>query len=415
MFLFLILLFALYKISNAGALHSLLHDQHSRDASKEKRQILNQMKRVHSTASNNFSWLKRPFDEGFTGQRIECFIGRLRAVENSTLANNLFLSASFFLILLILGSKIILQNSNWEGLIIYLIALRYSASTMRTISRSLTSVNRFYPQIRNYFRFINKVTPVETTVDVSLEFKTAEVHIEGTMDTWKAPDKARIGLLSPLPIHRYSLTIIADALFPRKETADAFIYNTKIASSKFESIENTSLEDMLNIPDKEDIGCLVSKMPASELTRSLQDFVAGGLDRNLSGEEWETVTPEIKFSFSILSLASDNCSCVFVAESDLQPLAPGIAEFFLDILEDKAVFILFTDEKIPSGCYGESMYMVIDDLENRGMGTTGFIQANWNEIKSIHAGVREKYLIKIEDGKEANTDEYDDAEDEDDS
>jgi sugar phosphate isomerase/epimerase len=98
--------------------------------------------------------MARPFHKGPIARHLDAYVGRLRANHNSELVTNTVTGIGVVLILASKGSHILATGQGWSELAVYMVALRVNLTSVTQASKTLTSVNRFYPQVARYFRFL---------------------------------------------------------------------------------------------------------------------------------------------------------------------------------------------------------------------------------------------------------------------
>ena len=86
----------------------------------------------------------------------EAFKGWVAGGGKSEFVGNMLIAIGVFLILLILGGDVLRTGEGWADVIVYILALQFAFSELRTLTRVITNMNRFYPQFRQYKRFFNR-------------------------------------------------------------------------------------------------------------------------------------------------------------------------------------------------------------------------------------------------------------------
>ena len=115
-----------YKINIIGIRDSARLENCIRGCALEYRQIIQRQKSIAMPLPKNESWFEKMlFSSGKIRQYKDAYTGRLKVLETSHLVSNILFAITIFVLLLIMGSRIIFRADNWSSLIVYLIALRF--------------------------------------------------------------------------------------------------------------------------------------------------------------------------------------------------------------------------------------------------------------------------------------------------
>ena len=220
MLVFGIASFFQYKINIVGVRNSTRMENYVRDYGIEYNQIIQRQKNLSNPLPENEAW----FENGlFASDRIkryrDAYAGRLKVLETSHFVSNILFAIAIFMLLLIMGTRIIFKADNWSSLVIYLIALRYVLVNLRQLSRQITNINRFYPQIKRYFLFLKhtETSRENRTLDTVSYTIQAASSTENSLKTWQLSKGSRLGLVSAVKLNRYSLEFIFDCLLGHSE------------------------------------------------------------------------------------------------------------------------------------------------------------------------------------------------------
>jgi hypothetical protein len=80
----------------------------------------------------------------------ECLFKRLTVVNLVSMMNEISLSLILVLILLFFGYDAVRNNARWEDMVAFIVAARYAMNSFQKLGNSLTSINRFLPQVGLY-------------------------------------------------------------------------------------------------------------------------------------------------------------------------------------------------------------------------------------------------------------------------
>lgn len=101
---------------------------------------------------------KQSFRSGVIKKQFDAFDIRIKVTEQSRLLTGFFAALMVCLLFFILGQKIIVSGFGWGGLLVYLVALRFAMTSLQLVFGQITTVNRFYPPVQRYSRFVRAYT-----------------------------------------------------------------------------------------------------------------------------------------------------------------------------------------------------------------------------------------------------------------
>lgn len=144
----------LYVVNVRGARHSNAMEKRAKAATDRKRELVTLNAERGEPIDPESPEMARPFRKGPIARYLDAYVGRLRANHNSELVTNVVMGIGIVVILASKGSEILATGQGWGELAVYMAALRVSLTSVTQASKTLTSVNRFYPQVARYFRFL---------------------------------------------------------------------------------------------------------------------------------------------------------------------------------------------------------------------------------------------------------------------
>jgi hypothetical protein len=146
----------LYVVNVRGARNSMAMEKRAKAASDRKRELVALNTERGEPLDPESPEMSRPFRRGPIARHLDSYVGRLRANHNSELVTNTVMGISVVVILASKGSDILATGKGWGELAVYMAALRVNLTSVTQASKTLTSVNRFYPQVARYFRFLEQ-------------------------------------------------------------------------------------------------------------------------------------------------------------------------------------------------------------------------------------------------------------------
>lgn len=399
-----------YKISVMGAKNSSLREKYAKGASLEYQQIILRLKGTSIPLPKDESWFKENIFSGKIKRFLDAQIGRLRAVENSQLVSDILFAITIFVILLALGAGIILKGEGWGNLIIYLVALRFGLVNMKQSSKKITGINRFYPQVKRYFQFLESTaTPAGTKEEQSVNYSvTADAkYIEGSMESYDLCKGSRIGLVSTVELNRYTLASIVDSLLGHSQQAvKSALSSMWFVTSKYGYLPGT-LRESVGLPPEYRWQDLQREMEEAGLWERVKEQLPNGLETFISSDVWNRLDPDLKCALAMLNAIHSDHAWVVVEENVLRLFSDTALDFFINRLSGRIMVVVFNESTNALGKYREDVVAMIRDGNVVSLGTVGWFIENQHKIKDILAKVLSKNLGKSETDTDSD-DEFDD-------
>jgi hypothetical protein len=417
--LFLLIFFGmfslfLYKLNIVGARKSEQMEKYNAGMSREYRSIITRLKVGNLSLPLDDRWLDRNlFNTGETNLHLEGYQERFLVIEKSNLANNILLAIAIFTILLVLGISIFQEGQNWGRLAIYLIALRETLNSLKTISAKLTSINRFYLQIRRYFQFIENTGAPSQAIPQPTHYTLAPGHdqVGDSLVRWRLAAGQRVGLLSPVELSRYTLTLLLDNLLGHsKKAVNSALSSPWFVTSGANYLPQLSLRENLGLSAGYIWQDLRQELQQAGLAERLEAQLPPDLETRLTPEAWEQVDREVRFALALLPALSADCHWVLLEEKGLSFLKPPAREYFLKRLANKITVIVFHKNLATAGMYGEDAIAVIDGKELIGLGPVDWFGAHQDQIAAIVSQAAGQFVKQAVAGEDDEED--DDAADE---
>lgn len=371
----LVLFYFQYRVSREGAQHSIAFEALAPSASSEYKSLIQHCKYQHVN-DQNCQRSENLFSRGPVKNQLDAYEGRLRAVENSRLVSGIFTAIVVGLIFMIMGGSIINEGSGWGRLLVYLGALRFAMVSMQNVFSIITSINRFYPQMRRYFTFVKSVTNQSSYHEPLLDEYELRVRNNSGIDI--LPESLprlvvhrgmRLAVVSPMDLNRYTLTALCGSLFKNNPSA----VHSILGASRYASLEHScppaNSRQSLGLSRQATWDDLRCWFPDKDSWARLRKQLSMSLDNTISQKQWEKLTPRIKFILSLISARMDKCSWLFVQAEGLQQLEPNAARFYLGKFSDCVTIILYK-KTIDDLCYfGEHAVAVTDGDKLLGVGS----------------------------------------------
>ncbi|MCW7755440.1 hypothetical protein OOT00_15800 [Desulfobotulus sp. H1] len=155
----LISLFFQYLVSKNAAKQSVLLENYNMRSNLEKKQLISFLDACSlSNEADSKDRVKDKIKLFFSSRtivnRYKTLEERLKGAPQSSFISNVLMAFGIFIILIVLIRQSLFIEPQWASTIAFLISLKISLSQLGAINRILTGINRFYPQISRYRRFI---------------------------------------------------------------------------------------------------------------------------------------------------------------------------------------------------------------------------------------------------------------------
>lgn len=397
-----------YKISIYGAKNSSLMEKNATQAAYEYQRIIYQQKWVAASLPEHESWLEKVFTSTIVKEYIDAYIGRLRAPRSSQFVSNILFAVAIFTIFLTLGLSILTEGKGWGRLIIYLIALRYVLVNLKQLSKNITSINRFYPQIRRYFQFIQNTETQSIDGEKLLESYTVVVGgnpIDGSLEHYDLSKGSCVGLISPVALNRYTLAFLTDSLLGKSsDAARTALGSMWFVSSQFGCLPGQPLRELLGFPPGYKWQELINEMKGTGLECKLIEKLPHSLEKPVSPDTWNQVDSDLKYSLALLRTCHSDCQWIMLEETGLRSLSDVTRQYFLKRLSDRILVIIYDKDIKTVGNYNEDVISLIDETGVRALGDIDWFKENHNKVKEtanmkykkVYTGVDNEIDIDID-------------------
>lgn len=401
-----------YKISVVSAKNFTLQEKHARGASLDYQQIILRLKGASLPLPGNESGFKeKVFTSGKIKRYLDAQIGHLKAIENSQLVSNILFAITIFVLLLTLGGNIILKGAGWGNLIVYLVALRFVLTNLKQSNKKITVINRFYPQVRRYFQFLeNTMTPSRTEEKCHANYlvTVGANPIEGSISSYDLGKGSRIGLISTVELSRYTLAFMTDCLLGHShQGVKNALGSMWFLTSKYEYLPGT-LRESLGLPPEYRWHDLRKEIEDAGLWDRIENQLPQDLETPISADIWSRVDTDLKVALALVNAIHSDNQWVVLEENALQFFSDTALKFFMNRLSNKITVIVFYENTKFLGKYREDVIAVLANSNIVGLGYVSWFMENQNKIKAISGLSLDKDLHKgTVDIK--SDDEFDDA------
>jgi hypothetical protein len=278
---------------------------------------------------------------GAIRSQFNAFEGRVRATEQSRLVSGLFSAIMVGLLLFILGQKIITSGIGWGELLIYLVALRFTMTSLQLVFGQLTTVNRFYPQIQRYGLFISNypLALPNNNQDLALPvtLNIGDTLNIGSDQKLTISSGDRIAALVPFAINKYNYAhLIGQIAEVTNSPVNQLLANTLFLSSNH-SLVGYTLRQVFSFKKLDDFSQIdLPDMFLDDLRKTIPS-----LDAHINGTQWESLGKKIK---SLLLLTSVICcpeNLILIDSKLIHEIDSVELMLAMELLNDKVLLIVY--------------------------------------------------------------------------
>jgi hypothetical protein len=396
-----------YKVSRKGANYSVDFETHSPYATLELRSMLDYFKHQPQNHSE-IDMIDRLFSKGPIKKQMDAYEGRIRMVENSRLVSMFFMALTLGIIMVIMGSNIIHEGYGWERLLIYVIALRYAMANLQTSFALITSINRFYPQVRRYYHFIQNTCSLNKTADLPLPdyyvLTVGKKRLKKSEKNIVIGPGDRVAIVIQIDINRYTLTSFAKVMFSKTEyDLKSIIQSMRIVSAKH-SCPQTELYKDMKIDLQSNFENIKYLFPNEASFEKAIKFFPKPPDIVFNKNIWDSMKPEIKLIFSFISAVKSDCRWILIDAISLNYFDQKSIYFYLELLKEKITLLIFNKDLSNIGTYAENSVVIVGEKTVIGLGSPLWYSYVHKEVKDVLLSKSKKKNI-IDDDDEDFDDE----------
>lgn len=284
-----------------------------------------------------------------------------------------------------MGGSIIKQGSGWGRLLVYVVALRFAMTNLQKVFSTITGINRFYPQVRRYFLFVQSFeqkdqedfSPLQE-YELRLNGQQPESILEGSSQGMHLRPGSFLALITQLELSRYTLADMLRGLLGEEHGAfKAAMYSARFATTRH-SCPGCSLRRVLNLP--ESAGWNDADLPEGILQR-LKKQLPGNLDKDIKPTIWETVEPDSRFALSLASALASDAQWILMEEKGLRLLDQETRAFFQERMAERIAVIVYNNSFSRVGGYGEPIAAVMDQSGLIGLGGPQWFASVQEEVE----------------------------------
>lgn len=205
-------LIAYYLLSMRGAMYRRRLERFGKPAMMERQELARRALYAPGAIGEFDPDFIATFEQGASHRLGEAFAEQRIVLAGSKFATQMVTAVALVAAIAMGGAQVLGGYGTWSALAAFLLVLQYTSTKLIGTARVLVSVNRFYPAVRGYSEFLDRVRQQEEitrdrqrTVREKLCMVTSKgLVVELVHDLY--------GLLLPEPPSRYHLGAVRDAL-----------------------------------------------------------------------------------------------------------------------------------------------------------------------------------------------------------
>lgn len=385
----------LYRLNIRAAAVSLEYEKVARAGIKEIRkafQLLKESDRPIDPESSSVAALLHS-DPVIRAQKVNQ--ERVLVPQRAQLASNLLLAVCLAAIMQYYGLQVLTGNTeHWGHLVGYLLALRYSLVSLRSLASQFTSLNRFYPNLRRFYEFLTADEHLPAGRVDSLTVATGKARHGQEEDTVELSPGTVVGLVTSAEVNRYTIPSVAAGLAESAGCAS----DSLLATSGFvlqRSAELTGLPVAIEKIHQRSqwehcvlAGDLADELAGNPLWPWLVAEVPALQRRETALAQLKITNESVRFVINAIALKRSGKRILFVDERGVRALPPRLKSPFVQLFGDRLVFIAYGPRFGAMGRYSEHFVLVLTAQGLQGVLRPPYVAASLKEIRGLLAGSR---------------------------
>jgi hypothetical protein len=371
----LLALVFLYRISLRGASYLGLLKSQAGPAARDRSALSNRL--VHNPAELRPSdtGMAAIFLHGAAAKAGDAMVGQRQVVERGIVVAQIAIGCALFLILLVQGSATLRSEHNWSALLAYLTVFTIFASSASTTARLAVSMNRFYPSLSGYARFVQRFEAPVVAQPPAARYRLEAESLEAHGASLEVSAGERLALVIGADVDRYNLAPLARALRGLlADGAPAGLVSPWFATGLFVPLAGT-LRENFGLPPGYQHAQLDADLAALGLA-AVPQSIRKALDRPLRTADRQAFEPSLVFALLALSGIRGDHRVLVLEEKALAALPPLGADALLDMAQRCLVVIAYAAGSHQAlGSRGERALIVGDAERLLGWSSIGKFRA----------------------------------------
>jgi ABC-type multidrug transport system fused ATPase/permease subunit len=374
------ILFALrfYYLVNINAVRASRRYEELNSPSKRASRSMLQSLAGHPAPEVNREFVLSLPPQGIVQESLRAFRARFISTVQAELVSYVAMAVTIFLLMVYLGRDALNGTIQWATVVTYLLLLRLTVTSMRTLFATLTTISRFYPAIYRLNQFVANSTPSKEAVfleNLSLRLVSDGVSEDENRKLVIKKGEA-IAMTSPIAPSRYSIRYFAQVLTGKKsqyQPADV-IGQIFVAIPMKAPLSPISFREFLGLPESWSFESLRPYLDAEEI-KVLEGFCGEQIDEACSPEKWEALSVDVRRDLVFLAAQVSARPIILIDRklSDLKKM-----EKWLQRWKDR--FVLIVSPGLGGVAEVETHLVAAADASIVALGSPQWIKENQEEI-----------------------------------
>ncbi|SKA71540.1 hypothetical protein SAMN02745704_00159 [Paucidesulfovibrio gracilis DSM 16080] len=367
------------RINFRAADYSLQYERYAPKTSKHFALLINKYRDLPIGQAADMRKVDALVEHGPFKKELDAYEGRIRSVDESRFASGLVMALVLALVVWVMGRGIILEGGGWGRLLVYLVAARVAMTGLQGVLGRLTGVNRFYPQVSRYARFVQGFNGNVSDDDFSPSSYPLAVPAANSGETVELKPGCRVGCICEELPSRYSVgNILGGMLNLWGEQLTSEIRSMQFVTRKA-SCPDRPVVDCINQPEASTWDAI--GLPA-QLAERLDNALPNGPAKIISPGSWSRLDANLRFTLALLCGVRSGCRWLFVEERGLRSLqADGVA-LLNGSMGNPIVIITHRGRLRTVGEYGEDVIALVEGGRLTGVGGMEWFAAIREQIEN---------------------------------
>lgn len=333
----------------------------------------------------------------------------LLTAQKAELVSGLASALALLVLVVALGSESLHSGAGFAELLAYLMVLVRALASFRTVNKAVSSLNRFQPQMKRYFAFLDEATEeheVLPATSAALPRPVVQVHarpgaITSTREHVDVEASRLVALVAPVSLTRYTLPRLVRALLWKDPSeAPSVLAGSSFVTSSYGHLPGRPLYESIGLGPDVDADSLRATLSALgvgqyastnghvqlELFRPADEVVAETMpalsdpletvDETVTDLVWKGLGDDAKFAFALLAAERSDADWVFIDEKSLRALDRPVRRRMLDRLADRGIFVVHPPRGPRVGAFGEEVVVALDREGVLGVGNVEWFRSN---------------------------------------
>ncbi|MGH8488797.1 MAG: hypothetical protein ACREXS_08040 [Gammaproteobacteria bacterium] len=353
----------LYRASVQGAGHRKVSERKGRASAIERRRLLERLSYMAAPIGREDRELQFVFQQGATKEWGDAMEAQRQVLERVTLVSNVAIAITAFLILMVKGAGILRDEGDWSTLFAYLIVLSIFTTNFARLARLLTSINRFYPSVSRYARFVDQArSKVEERNKPDSDTKPIRLLVRarsplGHGDEFVLNRGERLAFLLPEQLSRYHLLSLDAGLELQPRPIGGVRPRWWFAGVGSENPFG-SLRETFGFPAGYEWRDLVADIERIGLARSEIGTLPNDLDAPLKGARVLEHGVNLAFVLSAIAGARRGCDIIVFESAGLQRFIDDQRVRLFSLFDEHFIVLAYTLKDMAQvGRFGENVVL----------------------------------------------------------